>query len=163
MALKLEHRVRLADPKAHLVEIETTVRDDGPLPSPLTLFMPVWTPGSYLVREYARHVEGVTAEREGAPLAIGKARKNAWRCDPAGAHAITIRYRLYCNELTVRTNHVDGTHAYLNGAPTFFAVSDHEDAPARVLLAVPEGWRVATTLPHAKGDVPLGHLGFEAP
>ena len=163
MPLKLEHRVRLADARAHLVEIETTVHDEAKLPSPLTLFMPVWTPGSYLVREYARHVEGLTAERDGAALPIRKVRKNAWQCDPGGAHAVTVRYRLYCNELTVRTNHVDDTHAYLNGAATFLAVCGAEQAPSRVLLAVPEGWRVATALPPAAGDVPLGHVGFDAP
>src|SRR5262245_12563862 len=108
MSLRLEHRVHIADARAHLVEVTTTVRSDGPLPSPLTVFMAVWTPGSYLVREYARHVEGMSAERDGAALAIKKVRKNAWQCDPAGAHAVTLRYRVYCNELTVRTNHVDG-------------------------------------------------------
>src|SRR5262245_22037911 len=135
MPLALHHRVSIADPSAHMVHVETTVRADGPLPSPLVLFMAVWTPGSYLVREYARHVEGFCAEIDGAPAKAMKVRKNAWRIDYAGKPSVVVRYEVYCNDLTVRTNHVDATHAFLNGAATFLAVEGHEQAPATVEIA----------------------------
>src|SRR5437660_11359625 len=74
----IAHEVSLADPSAHLLEVKMTIRaaSDGPLPSPLTLSMPVWTPGSYLVREFARHVEGFSASSDGAPLEHRKVKKN---------------------------------------------------------------------------------------
>ena len=90
--------------------------------------MAVWTPGSYLVREYARHVEGLRATGDGQPAILRKIRKNAWRVEHDGASWIEIEYQLYANELTVRTNHVDANHAYWNGAATYLGL---EEAPAK--------------------------------
>ena len=144
--MRILHRVSLADAAAHLVAIETTVASDAsdPLPESVELFMPVWTPGSYLVREYARHVEGMVCEGH----EVTKVRKNAWIVKTNGAREITVRYRVYCAELTVRTNHVDATHVYLNGAATFVCPKGHERDAIEVELDVPEGWRTATSLEH---------------
>lgn len=150
--MQVHHRVDLQEPHTHYVQVVTTVRDDAGLPAALTLFMPVWTPGSYLVREYARHVESVRAE---APATVEKVRKNAWRVTTNGAREVVVRYALYANELTVRTNHVDGDHAFLNGAATFLAVEGHERAKARVDVSAPRGWGIVTALPASGG-------GFEA-
>jgi predicted metalloprotease with PDZ domain len=139
--MRIHHRLTLADPNAHLIEVETTVRGDD-LPASLELVMPVWTPGSYLVREYARHVEGL----HGEGCTARKIRKNAWRVERTGTAPFVVRYRLYANDLTVRTNHCDGTHLYVNGAATFFYVPGHLDAPTDVEIAAPEGWKVATSL-----------------
>jgi predicted metalloprotease with PDZ domain len=149
MPLTIHHRLEVVDPLAHLLHVETTIRCDAALPAPLVLFMPVWTPGSYLVREYARHIEGLSAEVGGAAAKASKVRKNAWRVEHGGEKAVVVRYRVYCNELTVRTNHLDATHAFLNGAATFLAVEGHLDAPAVIEVIAPEGWRVATALPRA--------------
>ncbi len=151
----LQHRVHLVDAKAHLVEVETTVSSTTPLPAPLVFSMAVWTPGSYLVREYARHVEGFSAGDHRAR----KVRKNAWAVEHDGARELTVRYRVYANDLTVRTNHVDESHVYLNGACTFLAVEGHESAPAEVAFAVPESFRAATALPPVAGKP----LTFHAP
>ncbi len=150
-SMRILHRVSLIDAAAHLVAVETTIGDDAPLPDALDLFFAVWTPGSYLVREYSRHVESMVCEGH----EVTKTRKNAWIVKTGGAREITVRYRVYCGELTVRTNHVDTTHLYLNGASTFVCPKDHLDAsrssaqagtPIEVELDVPEGWRVATPL-----------------
>jgi predicted metalloprotease with PDZ domain len=164
MNLVIEHRIVVASPETHLAEVEVTVRADGDaaLPSPLTLFMPVWTPGSYLVREYARHVEGMSAE---APARVLKVRKNAWLVEPQdGARRVTLRYRVYCNELTVRTSHIDDTHAFFNGAALFLAVEGHEDSPSRVTITAPTGWKVATALEAARSrEQAAPGMAFEAP
>jgi predicted metalloprotease with PDZ domain len=156
MPLTIQHHVSIADPRTHLVEVETVVRSDAPLPGPLVVFMPVWTPGSYLVREYARHVESVRGFSDGAPFAPVKVRKNAWRLGRAGATQVSIRYEVYANELTVRTNHVDESHGFLNGAALFVAVEGHESAPSTVDLAVPPGWHVLTSLPSVELPEPRG-------
>jgi len=150
--MRILSHVSLADPHAHLVEVETTIVSDEALPSPLVLFMPVWTPGSYLVREYARHVEGMRSPTH----AVRKVRKNAWSVSHEGAREVTVRYRVYCNDLTVRTNHVDATHAYLNGACTFLAVEGRTDVPTEVSFGMPAGWRVATALPPAARENAYG-------
>jgi predicted metalloprotease with PDZ domain len=146
--LAISHVVSLADPKAHLLRIKTLIRASGgqTLPSPLIVFMPVWTPGSYLVREYARHVEKLKATSNGEPLEAGKIRKNAWRVEHRGATAVEVEYQLYANELTVRTNHVDESHAYWNGAATFLAIEQAPGAGARVTIELPAQWEVATAL-----------------
>jgi predicted metalloprotease with PDZ domain len=145
----ITHAVSIADAHAHLLAVETTIKlttAGGVLPPSLTLFMPVWTPGSYLVREYARHVEGLTASAGDRPAPCRKVRKNAWRVETAGASAVTVKYRLYAGDLTVRTNHVDTKHAYWNGAATYLGVEEAPTTGARVIVTMPEGWQIATAL-----------------
>ena len=152
--LSVVHRLSIPAPSTHLVEVETTLTAKaGGLPAELVLFMPVWSPGSYLVREYARHVEGLTAA---APARAIKVRKNAWRIDTGGASSAVVRYRVYANELTVRTSHVDDTHAFLVGAALFVAAEGELGAPTRVEIRAPEGWKTSTALREASG-------GLEAP
>jgi predicted metalloprotease with PDZ domain len=144
----IDHRLSIADAHAHLLGVETTISRSGggPLPPSLTLFMPVWTPGSYLVREYARHIESLTASADGRPATHRKIRKNAWQVETAGASSVTVKYRLYANDISVRTNHVDATHAYWNGAATYLAVEAAPGAGARVIVHVPANWQIATAL-----------------
>ena len=150
MTLSVVHRLSIPAPASHYVEVETSL--SGDLPGELVLFMPVWAPGSYLVREYARHVERLAAD---APARATKIRKSAWRIEPRGADRVVVRYRVYANELTVRTSHVDETHAFLVGAGLFLGVEGHLDAGARVELRAPDAWRVATSLKTVDG-------GFQA-
>ena len=91
----------------------------------LELMMPVWTPGSYLVREFARHIDSFEVfDDNGEAIPWGKVKKNRWRVESGGTESIEVRYRLYCNELTVRTNYVDGEYAVINGAATFVTVPE---------------------------------------
>jgi predicted metalloprotease with PDZ domain len=159
--LSIVHRVSIPAPQTHMVEVEASVCTvtGGALPESIVLFMPSWTPGSYLLREYARHVEGLVAE---PPARAIKVRKNAWRIETGGAALACVRYRVYAGELTVRTSHVDSTHAFLVGAALFLGVEGREDLGARVEIATPPGWRAATSLPAAR-ETSDGVLAFEAP
>jgi predicted metalloprotease with PDZ domain len=147
--LTVTYQLALPDPKTHLVHVEMRfAADAAAFPDGVTVFMAVWTPGSYLVREYSRHVEGLTAV---GPARARKIRKNEWWVSPGAAREVVLRYRVYANELTVRTNHVDETHAFLVGAGTFLGIKGREDASARVLVDAPAGWRTATSLPTLDG------------
>jgi predicted metalloprotease with PDZ domain len=146
MNFAIAHRLAIRAPQSHLVEVETLLAGD--LPREMVLFMPVWAPGSYLVREYARHVEGLAAE---APARTTKVRKNAWRLETVGLGRVLVRYRVYANELTVRTSHVDETHAFLVGAGIFLGVEGYLDTRIRVEIEAPAGWRVATSLESSEG------------
>jgi len=161
-SLSITYRVSIPDPRTHTIHVETSVRAAGPPPDSIVLFMPVWTPGSYLVREYARHVEGLVAD---APARATKIRKNAWRVEPRGAELFAVRYRVYAGELTVRTSHVDDSHAFLVGAALFLGIEGSEHLGARLEISGPPGWRAATSLPSVPG-LPGGDDGvhrFEAP
>ncbi len=112
----IAYTLRFPAPATHYVEVEATFPAGGPT---LDLMMAVWTPGSYLVREYARNVESVAARTpDGRALVVGKTRKNRWRVETGGAKAVRLTYRVYGREMSVRTNWVDQEFAMLNGAAT---------------------------------------------
>ena len=158
--LAVVHRVSIPAPATHLVHVETTLSAGAALPDSIVAAMPVWTPGSYLVREYARHVEGFQAD---PPALAAKVRKNAWQLRTGGATRVVFRYRVYAAEMTVRTSHVDESHAFLVGAALFFAIEGYEDRGARIYLTVPTGWRVATALPAASNPADGDTWCFESP
>ena len=107
--------------------------------------MAVWTPGSYLVREYQRNVERVTASAAGRALSIEKSEKNRWRIVTGGAPTVTVSYGVYAHELSVRTNWVEARFALINGAPTFMTLADGVARPHEVTLEMPAEWRRTMT------------------
>lgn len=111
------------------------------------LFMPAWTPGSYLIRDHARLLDRLDLQDSGGnPVALRKLDKQRWAFPelPRGGR---VRYRLHCNDLSVRTNHVDGRHAQLIGAATFLGLEGELLRPWQVRLeGWPKGWKVATAL-----------------
>ncbi|GAC1545708.1 MAG: PDZ domain-containing protein [Polyangiales bacterium] len=156
--MPVRHQIAVADANAHLVTVTSTfTAEGGALPDPLVVAMPVWTPGSYLVREYARNVELPRARVGGERvLAVTKVRKNAWSIAHGGAPEVVFAYDLYCNDVSVRTNHVDDTHVYLNGAATFTFATHEPSGGADVVIDAPSGWKIATALR------PLGGATFRA-
>ena len=143
----ISYTLRLSAPQTHYVEVEALVPTDG-LPE-VELMMAVWTPGSYLVREYARNVEAVSAETEqGEPLLVEKTVKNRWRIATRKAPRIAVRYRVYSREMSVRTNWIDSDFAVINGAPTFLTRAGAEKRPHDVRVILPEAWKaVESPLP----------------
>jgi predicted metalloprotease with PDZ domain len=137
------HALRFEDRANHLLDVTSTFPAGG---DTLTVWMPTWTPGSYFIREFARHVEGLEARGpDGAPLVVTGVAKNRWSIATGGATAVTVRYRLYAREPSVRTNFVDGDLAVLNGAATFLAPDDGATHPHRVVAHLPDGWAGAWT------------------
>ena len=142
----IAYTLRFPAPQTHYVEVEARVPTDGR--PQVELAMAVWTPGSYLVREYARNVEGVTASTEGgAPLTVEKTSKNHWRIDTKQGPQVIVRYRVYSREMSVRTNFVDSGFALLVGAGTFMAPQQEGAAPRpyEVRLEMPAAWRVSAS------------------
>jgi predicted metalloprotease with PDZ domain len=141
---------RIPQPEARRIEVELSVEARGE--RSLDVRMPVWTPGSYLVREHQRHVDGLRAHDDaGRELGVEKIDKNTWRVRSEGARGVKISYRLHCFELTVRTNHVDATHAFLNPSAAAMFVVGRENEPCTVRLAMPPGWRAWMALPVEEG------------
>ncbi|MEX0271911.1 M61 family metallopeptidase [Leptolyngbyaceae cyanobacterium UHCC 1019] len=146
--IQLHYQVAMSKPESHLFEVTLHV-SDWQADTVLNLKMPVWTPGSYLIREYARHLQNFSAvSSAGSPLPWRKVGKNHWQIDPQGNTTLTICYQIYANELSVRTNHLDSTHGYFNGAALFFYSPGYEQNPIRVEIIPPRSdWQITTTLP----------------
>jgi len=111
--------------------------------------MPSWTPGSYLIRDFAGHVEALQAQdAEGRPRAVQKLAKNRWRIDAAGASRVTVSYRVWAGELNVATSWVEAEGALLNGAGIFLYSEASRGQPQEVILQLPSEWPdVQTALP----------------
>jgi len=145
----MRYRVSMPEPHGHLFHVELSVPRPG---EALTVGLPVWTPGSYLVREYARHLEELTAaDVAGRPLPVERLDKHRFRIEARGAEEVVLRYRVYAHELTVRTCHLDGTHGYFNGAALLLYAEGREREEHRLEVVPPDGWRVATALAPSPG------------
>lgn len=134
-------------PQTHYVEVEAVV-PTGRKPE-VDLMMASWTPGSYLMREYARNVEGVKAGPGGAAaggLTVTKTAKNHWRIATGGAPAVTVTYRVYGREMSVRTNWIESRFALLNGAATYLTLNEpRAKRPHEVRVALPDAWKITMT------------------
>lgn len=140
----LRYAVRIETPARHIAEVTLRFAPTG---DTTDVTMPAWCPGSYLVRDYARFVRDLAVRGEdGGPRQATKVDKSTWRIESAGARELTVRYALYGHDLTVRTNHIDATHAFLHGPATFLYPTTHRTAPIEVELAVPADWSVTTAM-----------------
>jgi predicted metalloprotease with PDZ domain len=143
----VEYTIELRDRHAHRFHVEARFPvEDGV--AIVELRLPVWTPGSYLVREFERHVQELTADDgEGRALPVVKREKALWAVDAAGAASVRVRYSVYANELTVRTAHLDDTHGFFNPAAVCLYVEALRARGHRVAIVAPDGWRTFTALP----------------
>ena len=151
-SVTMSYRVGMSQPASHLFEV--TLQVTNWQQDILKLIMPVWTPGSYLVREYARHVQNFVAEdsKTQQPLKSVKVSKNSWEIVTGNTKAITVKYRVFANDLTVRTNHLDRTHGYFNGAALFMFIPDFQQQPITVEIIPPDkAWQISTTLTSVEG------------
>jgi predicted metalloprotease with PDZ domain len=143
----VRYHVDLSDRVHHLVRVTLTI------PAELTpgarVVLPVWTPGSYVVRDYVHHVQWIEArDGDGTPIELTPDGGSAWRLPATAPGPVEVQLELYANELTVRTNHVDDHHALLIPAATFPYVEGGEDRRHIVHLpAVPDDHRVWSLLP----------------
>lgn len=146
--LPVTYTLRMPQPHTHYFEVEIQIPDTDESDA-LTLQLPVWTPGSYLVREFSRHIERAEAFNEaGAALKIAKTDKNTWQVIHNKSKAVTVRYGVYAYELTVRTSFLDSDKAYINGANLFCWIEGREkEASILNIEAAPEWKQFSTALP----------------
>lgn len=142
--MNIHYTLTIAGAPQHLLDIEIAVADAGR--AELDFVLPAWTPGSYLIREYARQVQDLAATADGEPARVHQVDKQTWRVAAGGAHDVRLRYHVYGYELSVRTNHVDDTHAHVIPAATFMFVAGEQHRPVSLAVIAPEGWATATGL-----------------
>lgn len=146
----INYGLSMSEPWTHYFEVSMTVSNilktkELTQKEFIDFKMPVWTPGSYLVREYAKNVEGFEATAGAKKVKADKINKNTWRVYSNGANDVTIRYKVYAYELSVRTSFLDDTHGYLNGASMFMYVPQLKKFPSRVSINPYKGWTSIST------------------
>lgn len=152
---RITYRIAMPQPHTHLYQVQITLHD---LDQPRTAcILPAWTPGSYMIREYARHVQEFAAhvaDHPAQPLTWCKTAKDCWEVDTAGVDTLVVCYAVYAHELTVRTSHLDGSHGYFNGATVFMYSPGYTAEPLRLIVAPPAGagWQVTSGLAHDPAD-----------
>lgn len=148
----ITYTIGMPAPHTHLFHV--AVELDGLEGPHVDLVLPSWTPGSYMLREYARHVQAFAAyDDDRVPLTWRKVAKDTWHIATGGARRVVARYQVYANDLTVRTSHLDGTHGYFNGASVFMYAPGRTAERLRLIVETPAGWRVTTALSPLIGDV----------
>ncbi len=144
--MKIRYMVEIKDPETHLVHVKmSTTRKDGQ--NELNVFLPSWSPGSYLMREYARNVRTIRAfGSKGEDLFIEQVKKGEWHIDfehqnfKSDTTEFSIEYTIYCHELTVRTSHVDYSHAFLHGPSYLMGIVGDEMLNPEIQFKFPGLW-----------------------
>jgi len=161
----LDYTVELFNPQAHLFRVTLIV--PAPAAAGETLSLPVWIPGSYMIREFAKNIVEIRATQGGNPVALDKLNKHSWRTaklDPK--QTLEVQTVVYAWDLSVRCAHLDITHGFFNGTQLFLAVAGRENVQHRIEIIRPEGdayakWKVATTLASAgAGRKGIDKAGF---
>src|SRR5256714_398080 len=147
--------VSMPRPWTHLLEVEMRLQIPASLnvPNDTDLIMPVWTPGSYLIREFERNVQDfVASDANGRPLTWTKIDKNTWRVNTNGVRQWRAFYRVYANEFSVRTNEMNSDHAFWNNAALLMYPNGRLNAASTLRVIAPSGWKIATGLPPLAGQ-----------
>ena len=146
------YRIELADPAAHRYRVTLT------LPSPAAeqaFSLPVWIPGSYMVREFSKHLSALKAQQGGRELAVEQLDKANWRVhcsSQARAKALTLSYDVYAFDASVRTAWLDSQRAFFNASSLCLRARGREGQTHRIELAgVPNGWLIATEMRERDG------------
>lgn len=160
-------RYRVELPAPHQQYVHVTMAVAAPAGERTRVAMPAWAPGSYLIRDFARHVYDLRAEttKDGRALAVERLDKQTWRVEHGG-RPFTVRYRVFAAEPSVRTSHVDDRHASLLGSSLFLYVVGEPGRPVTVDVALPPGWSahsaLATAAGAAEGEARLSAPDYDA-
>ncbi len=146
------YTIKAYQPSQHFFQVSLLIRQ--PDPQGQIVWLPNWILGSYMIRDFARHIVSVRAKTsQGLLLDVKKLTKNQWQ---VAAHdgQITLDYEVYAWDLSVRGAHLDQTHGYFNGTCLLLAVQGQEEKLHQLSLYEPENvnWRVATTLSKQQVD-----------
>ena len=157
--MTITYRVDVEDAHAHLFRV--TLRVPRPA-AEQRLSLPVWIPGSYLVREFARHLSDLKAEQGGQPVPLAQLDKASWEASCRGRGELTVTARVYAFDTSVRCAFLDAQRGFFNGTGLCLRVEGREAEPQRLQLGtLPRGWQVATAMRAIKVDA-AGRGVYEA-
>jgi predicted metalloprotease with PDZ domain len=141
--VKVNFEISFVEPQAHYAEVEMNI--SGLIKDYIDVKMPVWAPGSYLVREFSKSVEGFSATAGGKTARFEKVRKNAWRVYSGKASNVKIKYRVYAFETSVRTAFIDESHAFLSSTGILMYPDGLLKLPSTVTVKPFKSWSKVST------------------
>ncbi len=150
------YRVEAADPAAHLFHVTLTIAQPQ---AAQRVTLPAWIPGSYLVREFTRHLQKLSARQEGKPVAIHQIDKASWQVDCMPSTPLVLHYEVYAFDNSVRTAWLDTQRGFFNGTSLCLRVQGQAQMPHELELVAPAAlphWHAATGLEPLKA----GKRGF---
>ena len=140
----IQFQVSFTQPQAHYADVQMTINNIKK--KELIVKMPVWTPGSYLIREFSKNIESFEVNTsKSTPVGYQKISKNAWKINTNGQKSITISYRVYSFEISVRTSFVDANHAFLSTSGLFLYPEGDLASPSLVTIIPYKGWSKVST------------------
>jgi predicted metalloprotease with PDZ domain len=150
----IRYQISSRNPGGHYFDV--SIRIDKPDPAGQQLRLPNWIPGSYMIRDFARNLLDLAACDQVAELAIEQIDKSSWRVAPCSGE-LTVTYKVYANDLSVRAAYLDNTRGYYNGSSVFVEIEGQGDQPCEVLIEKPEAgccadWQLATSLARKQAD-----------
>lgn len=145
--MSISYELRMPKPQNHYFEVQMNIADNDD--KQIEVKMPVWTPGSYLVREFSKNVNLVKAfTKEGKALKVSKKSKNAWLIDAGNEKNIQVKYEVYSFEVSVRTPFLDLSHGFVSGSGVFMYVEKAKNLAGSVTVFPHESFkRISTSLP----------------
>ena len=154
MTQAIQYCIEPFDLNAHLFRVSMTI--SNPDKNGQVFRLPAWIPGSYMIREFAKNIVQIRASCQNKAIQLSKTDKHTWQADPCDG-PITLNYEVYAWDLSVRSAHVDQTHAFFNGSSVFLEAVGQENRPHIVDIKKPESpdaaaWRVITALPEDKAS-----------
>lgn len=149
MGAAIRYRIQPLDVNAHLFQVTMTIAK--PASAGQVLRLPAWIPGSYMIREFSRHIVQIAARSGKKTIALQKLDKHSWQA-AAVKGELTVEYTVYAYDLSVRGAYLDQQRGFYNGTSVFLSADGYENEPCEVEIVAPEGkdfadWKVATSLP----------------
>lgn len=143
----LQYHVSLFDLAGHRLHVRLRITEPNPIAQ--SVFLPTWIPGSYLIRDFARHVETFTAQNKHGTCDVTRPNTHSWVIH--NSHGpIDIDIVIYAWDLSVRGAHIDQHHAFFNGTSVFLCVEGQEQRSCEVFLTAPaqfNHWLAYTSMP----------------
>ena len=148
------YHVSFSEAAAHLIDV--TLRITEPDSAGQKLQLPNWIPGSYMIRDFSRNIVSLSATSNGRTVSLTKLDKSSWQAE-ADLDELTVTYRVYAWDLSVRAAHVDQTHAFFNGTSVFLSVEGQEHSRQNVTIERPANdvdavYELSTTLKPVEVD-----------
>lgn len=157
---RLLYTLRMPEPSNHLFEITVSARGVGA--EPVEFQMPAWSPGRYVIYDFARNVQDVAAsDAAGLPLRVAKTDKQTWRVDAGPGGDVVFSYRVYANNLSGTFSQLNDRHASVNGPSVYMSLVGHKPDPVRLVIEPPSGWKTLNARSRTPGQTTFDFENYD--
>ncbi|MGE0560927.1 MAG: M61 family metallopeptidase [Flavobacteriales bacterium] len=139
----INYEVNMSEPHTHYFEVIISITDYKK--DYFDIQMPVWAPGSYLIREFSKNVENFKSFSNSKEIKFTQLNKNTWRIFSNNATDIKVSYLVYANEMSVRTSFIDASHGYFNGSSMFMFIDELKNSPTNLTIHPYKDWKKVST------------------